>query len=43
MIELISVLMVGCQTLCKNDSTKQVKSIEYLQDKILQQLTQVFL
>ena len=41
--ELISVLMVGCQTLCKNDSTRQVKSIEYLQDKILQRLTQSFI
>ena len=43
MFELISVLIVGCQTLYKNDSTRQVKSIEYLQDKILQQLTQFFI
>ena len=43
MLELVSVLMVGCQTLCNNDSTKPVKSIEYLQDKILQGLTQLFI
>ena len=41
MLELILVLIVGCQTLCKNDSTKQVKSTQYLHDKILQRITQL--